>query len=312
MTAEAPESAKPKSRKPSAALHAALWMVLSSAAFAGLVATVRQASQYLHFFEITFFRCLFGFLFMMPWLARAGIGALRTQRLPLYLLRAVIGLCFMTTWFWSISITPMAIVTSLFFASTLFAAVLAVLVLREKVGPRRWAAMILGFLGVLVILRPGVDQVTFGAMLSLGAAGLAGISMTVVKLLSRTERPEAIITYMALLLIPLSLVPALFVWVWPSWEVMAWLVAVSGFATVGHWGMTRSFGLSDSSAVMPFMYAQLPFVAAIGFVVYGEVPDMYTWIGGGIIAASSLYIARREAIAARDVQAPAASRDGAA
>lgn len=300
------------SRRPSAALRAALWMILSSAAFAGLIATIRQASQELHFFEIAFFRCLFGFLFMMPWLARAGIDALRTERLPLYLLRAVIGLCFMTTWFWSISITPMAIVTSLFFASTLFAAVLAVLVLREKVGPRRWAAMILGFLGVLVVLRPGVDEVTFGAMLSLGAAALAGISLTVVKLLSRTERPEAIVTYMALLLIPLSLVPALFVWVWPSWEVLAWLVAVSGFATLGHWGMTRAFRLSDTSAVMPFMYAQLPFVAAIGFVAYGEVPDIYTWIGGGIIAVSSVYIARREAVAAKTDPSPSVPRDGAA
>lgn len=309
MTQEPADPGKTKPRRPSAALRAALWMVLSSAAFAGMTATIRQTSQELHSFEIAFFRCLFGLLFMMPWLARAGIGALRTQRLPLYALRAVIGLFAMTTWFWAISITPMATVTSLFFATTLFAGVLAVLVLREKVGPRRWAAMVVGFLGVLVILRPGVDQVTFGAMLSLGAAALAGISMTVVKLLSRTERPEAIITYMTLFLTPLSLIPALFVWVWPSWEVLAWLVAVSGFATAGHWGLTRAFRLSDSSAVMPFMYAQLPFVAAIGFVAYGEVPDIYTWIGGAIIAASSVYIAHREARRAKEAARVDAARD---
>jgi drug/metabolite transporter (DMT)-like permease len=304
MTQEPDDSGKAKPRRPSAALRAALWMALSSAAFAGMTATIRPTSQELHSFEIAFFRCLFGLLFMMPWLARAGIGALRTQRLPLY-----IGLFAMTTWFWAISITPMATVTSLFFATTLFAGVLAVLVLREKVGPRRWAAMVVGFLGVLVILRPGVDQVTFGAMLSLGAAALAGVSMTVVKLLSRTERPEAIITYMTLFLTPLSLIPALFVWVWPSWEVLAWLVAVSGFATTGHWGLTRAFRLSDSSAVMPFMYAQLPFVAAIGFVAYGEVPDIYTWIGGAIIAASSVYIAHREARRAKEAARVDAARD---
>jgi drug/metabolite transporter (DMT)-like permease len=292
VTATVPESGR---RQPSTALRAALWMVLSSAAFAGMTATIRQTTLELHPFEVAFFRCVFGFLFMTPWLLRAGIGALRTRRLPLYMLRAVVGLFAMMTWFTAISITPMATVTSLFFAATLFAAALAVLVLREKVGPRRWAALVVGFAGVLVILRPGLDEVTLGALLSLAAAAIAGVSMTIVKLLSRTERPEAIVTYMTLLLMPLSLIPALFVWTWPSLEVLLWLVAVSGFATGGHWGLTRAFGLSDSTAVMPFMYAQLPFVAAIGFVAYGEVPDLYTWIGGAIIAGASIYIARREA-----------------
>lgn len=279
----------------SAPVRATLWMVLSAAAFAAMTATIRKTALDLHPFEVGFFRCLFGLLFMVPWLMRAGIGALRTRRLPLYILRAVVGLFALMTWFTAVSITPMATVTALFFAATLFAAVLAVLVLGEKVGPRRWGAMIVGFAGVLVILRPGLGEVTFGALLSLGAAAIAGISMTVVKLLSRTERPEAIVTYMTLLLTPLSLVPALFVWTWPSLETLVWLVGVAGFATVGHWGLTRAFRLSDSTAVLPFMYAQLPFVAAIGFTVYGEVPDLYTWVGGAIIAAASIYIARREA-----------------
>ena len=154
----------------------------------------------------------------------------------------------------------------------------AILLLGEKVGRRRWAATIVGFCGVLIVMQPGAQTVGLGSLLAIFAALMFAISMALVRLLTRTERPIAIVFYMNLLMTPLSLGPAIAYWTMPSLAEWGWLFVIGLLATIAHFGMAR-----------------LPFAALIGYFAFDEVPGVWIWPGAALIAASAIYIARREA-----------------
>ena len=292
-------------------VRGALWMIGAMAGFAFLIGIIRHVSAELHPFEVAFFRNAFGLVFMLPWLMQTRLQGLRTQRLPLHLLRAVLGLAAMLAWFWAVVHMPLAEAVALNFTTPLFTTVLAIPLLGEVVRLRRWSATIVGFLGTLVILQPGVEAVTGTAMLVLLASLLMASAGICIKKLSRTESSNAIVAYMVLFLTPLSLVPALFVWTWPALETWPWLVAAGLLATLSHQCLARAFAETDTSALMPFDYVRLPFVAAIGYVAFGEPVDPWTWVGAAIIAASGAYIAHREAVLGRARTVPLTAGEGA-
>jgi drug/metabolite transporter (DMT)-like permease len=150
-----------------------------------------------------------------------------------------------------------------------------------------------------VVIQPGFQEVNLGVIFILGSAFLfAGVNL-IVKRLSAREKPEVIVFYMGALMTPLSLGPALLVWVTPSWESIGWCVLIAAFANLGHLVHTRAFSLADASAVLPFDFARLPFVAFLAYVFFAEAPTAGTWLGGLLIFGSTVYIAHREAQAAR-------------
>jgi drug/metabolite transporter (DMT)-like permease len=279
-----------------AALAAILWMIGAAFFFSILSATIRHLTGELHPLQIAFFRNLFGLAFMLPWLARAGLGSLRTGRFGLYLWRTIIGLMSMFTWFWALALLPFAEAVALSFTTPLFATMGAALVLKERVRLRRWSATLLGFFGVLVILRPGAEALNVGAMLVIVSCALSGATTLMVKDLLRTESSNAVVTYMVLLMTPISLLPALFVWSWPEPWTWAILIGMGLVATIGHICITHSYKLAEASAVLPYDYTRMIFAAAIGYLWFAEIPDLWTWIGAGIIAAAAVYIAHREAL----------------
>jgi len=287
-------------------VRAGLWMTAAAMMLAGMIAIIRHVfeSYGIHPFEIAFFRNLFGLAFMLPWLMRVGMGGLRTQRLGLYTLRAAFGLVAMMTWFWAVSQMPIAQAVALSFTAPLFGTVLAALVLRETVRLRRWTATAVGFMGALVILRPGIEGVTLPAAVVLASALTIAMAMTTVKALSRTEPASAIVIYMVIFLTPLSLMFALPVWTTPTWEALGWMVAMGGLATLGHQCLTRAFQTDDATVVLPFDYTRLIWAEMLGIWVFGEVSDLWTWVGGGIIAAAAIYIAHREAVTGRTAPPP--------
>ena len=280
-----------------AAVAAILWMIGAAFCFSILSATIRHLTHELHPLQIAFFRNLFGLLVMLPWLARAGLGSLRTGRFGLYLWRTVIGLLSMFTWFWALALLPFAEAVALSFTTPLFATMGAALILKERVRLRRWTATLAGFVGVLVVLRPGAAEAfNIGALLVIVSCALSGATTLMVKDLLRTESSNAVVTYMVLLMTPISLAPALFVWSWPEPATWAILVGMGLVATAGHLCITHSYKLAEASAVLPYDYTRMIFAAAIGYLWFAEVPDRWTWIGAGIIAASAIYIAHREAL----------------
>jgi drug/metabolite transporter (DMT)-like permease len=173
------------------------------------------------------------------------------------------------------------------------------LVLHEDVRLRRWSAVVIGFAGVLVIMRPASAPLDVNLLLLLLAAATAAMNNITVKFLARTETPSRIVAFFMVYLTPLSLIPALFVWQWPAPSTFLALIGLGGLGTIAHLSVARALAAADASACAPFEFARLPFAALIGFACFGEITDLWTWVGAAIIAVSSIYVAYREARLAR-------------
>ena len=281
-------------------VRAAVFATVATVFFSCMTILIRHVSSELHALEIVFFRNLLAFLWMVPWLMKAGVSSMRTNRFGMYCFRAVISVVGMTCGFWAITLIPIAEATALSFLAPIFATIGAALFLGEDVRLRRWSAVFIGFAGAMLVLRPGAEMIQFGAILALINCVAMAANKLVLKSLTRTESPEAIITYMVLLLTPLTFIPALFVWQTPSWEMLGWMVLLALCGTLGHWCITKATGYADLTVVMPFDFTRLPISALLAFLLFAEVPTIWTWIGGAVIFASTFYIARREAQVARE------------
>jgi drug/metabolite transporter (DMT)-like permease len=279
--------------------RAALWIVLSGICAVMMNVLIRIAAQAMHPLEVAFFRCLFGLVFILPWIIKGGPLLLRSRNRGFFLLRAGIGLVSMATWFYGITMVPLATATAVNFTAPLFATMAAVLILHEDVRLRRWSAVVIGFVGVLVIMRPGSATVDVNLFLLLLSAATGAMNNITVKFLARTEPPSRIVAYFMIYLTPLSLIPALFVWQWPAPSTLGALIGLGGLGTLAHLSVARALAAADASACALFEFARLPFAALIGFVWFGEVTDIWTWVGAAIIAVSSIYVAHREARLAR-------------
>ena len=272
-----------------------LLMLAATAVLTCMHATVRHVSDGMHSFEITFFRNLFGLVAILPLALRAGIGNLKSRQPGLQLLRSAFGLVAMFTWFYALSVVPIAQATALSFTSVIFGSIGAALLLGERMRLRRWSAVLAGFAGTLVILRPGFGDVDPAALIVvLSSICWAGALLTV-KRLSATDSVVCIVTWNSILLTVLSLPVAIPVWVTPSTEQLLWLSLIGLLATLGHLAMTGAFKASDATVVFPVDYTRLLWATVIGYLAFGEIPDIWTWIGGTIIFASTTYISYREA-----------------
>jgi drug/metabolite transporter (DMT)-like permease len=256
---------------------------------------IRVAAQSMHPFEVAFFRCFFGLVLLLPWIAKEGRSLLRGRNSGFYVLRAIVGLISMATWFYGITVVPLATATAVNFTAPLFATLAAVFILHEDVRLRRWSAVVLGFVGVLIIMRPGSERLDINLLILLLSSATAAMNNITVKFLARSETPSRIVALFMLYLTPLSLVPALFVWQWPDLWSFGALVGLGCLGTVAHLSVARALSAADASACAPFEFARLPFAALVGFLWFGEVTDLWTWVGAAIIAGSSVYVAHREA-----------------
>ncbi|KAF1721286.1 DMT family transporter [Pseudoxanthomonas wuyuanensis] len=275
-------------------------LMLGSTMFFGLmVVSIRLASATLHTFEIAFFRNFFGLIVALPLLLRHGPGFLRTTQFPRYLFRCVIGICSMLAGFWAIGHLPLAQAVSLSYSTPLFVTIAAAAMLNEQVRARRWTAVLLGFIGVLIIVRPGTAEFSMGAIVAVLAAVLSSIVAIQIKQLSQTEPADRIVIYTTLLWVPMSLLPALSVWQWPQGITWLWVVAAGVMGTGGHMLWTRALKLGEVSALTPISFMQLPIVAVFGWWLFDESLDRWTLLGAGIIFAANAYIAHREATLAK-------------
>lgn len=279
--------------------RAALWILLSGVCSVMMNVLIRVAAQTMHPFEVAFFRCFFGLVLLLPWIVRSGPALLRSRNSGFYLLRAGVGLVSMAAWFYGITVVPLATATAVNFTAPLFATAAAALILHEDVRLRRWSAVVLGFVGVLVIMRPGSERLDANLLILLLSAATAAMNNITVKFLARSEPPGRIVALFMIYLTPLSLIPALLVWQWPNPSTFGALVGLGGLGTIAHLAVARALAAADASACAPFEFARLPFAALIGFLWFGEVTDWWTWIGAAIIAGSSVYVAHREARLAR-------------
>jgi drug/metabolite transporter (DMT)-like permease len=278
---------------------AALLMLLSAVLFGLMAVSIRLASQSLHTFEVAFFRNFFGLLATLPLFFRHGPDLVRTRHLPRYLLRCLVGVIGMMCGFWAIGHLPLAQAVALSYSSPIFVVIAAALFLGERVHVRRWTAVAVGFIGVLVITRPGSAEFNFAMALAIVSAFMTGLVSVQIKQLSALEPPDRIVFFTTLIWVPMSLLPALFVWRWPEGSTWLWVIASGVLGTGGHMLWTRALKLGDVSALTPISFTQLPVVALAGWLLFGEHVDLWTLVGTTIILAASAYIAHREAQLAR-------------
>jgi drug/metabolite transporter (DMT)-like permease len=289
----------PISVSPALPPRAALLMAGSASLFGLMAIAIRFASKQQHPFEIAFFRCFFGAIFAMPLLRVHGLEILRTRRIGFYLARCAVGIVSMLCGFWALVHLPLAQAVALSYSTPLFVTIGAVLVLGEVVRMRRWSAVVVGFIGVIVIVRPTAADFSSATLIALLAASLSGMVTISIKYLSRTDPPDRIVLLTTLLWVPLSLPAALTVWKWPDANIWPWLVLSGALGTGGHYCWTRALKMAEASALAPLSYLQLLVVGFLAWLVFDETVDHYTVIGAATVIGASLYIARREARVAK-------------
>ena len=256
---------------------------------------IKLSSSQLHPLEVVFFRNFLALFFLTPWIFHQRATVFKSNRKKLYTLRAVFNVVGMAAGFTALTLIPLAEATALSFTAPLFATLGAVLILGEIVRQRRIIAIFFGFVGMLVILRPGIEAVSPGALLAIANAITIAITVLIVKKLTTTEKPITIVAYMALLQTPMALIPALFYWEWPSLITWTWLFCLAGAGTIGHLMYTKAIQLAEVSQLQPIDFVRLPIIALFGYIVFAEQPSIWVWIGGAVIFLSTAYVTHREA-----------------
>ena len=275
-------------------ISGALLMALATLLVTGMVICVRMVPGRLHPFQLAFFRNFFGLAALFAWQSGSGPGFLKTRRLRLHLGRGVFNLLAMLAFYSAVFITPMASIAALNFTSPLFASLLAILVLKEPFRLRRLVVIAIGMAGAAIILRSGIQAIGWGPPLILVSAMMWAVSLIFIKALSRTDSSLTIATYMVIVTTPFSLLAAVPVWQWPGGEQLFWMLLVGLLGSAGQICLAQAFKMAEASSVLPFDFLQLIWAALLGFLVFGEVPDRWVWVGGTLIFLSSTYLALRE------------------
>jgi len=267
-------------------------------------AGVKLLSDDLHPIIICFYRCLMGLILIIPFVALNNFKALKSNNTKLQLIRASINIISMICWFSAIGIMHFEKATALGFTTPLFTTILAVIVLGEVIRFHRTAALILGFIGIIIIIRPGYVPFEFGTLLMLAASLSFSFVLIFVKKLSATNSSLTIIFYHLLYMTPVFFILSLFYWESVSFNQLIIFVFMGASGLLSHWCLAQAFKLSDTTFVMPLQFTKLIWASLIGLFIFAEQPDVWTWVGGVIIFISVVYITYREAFKKKGTQKP--------
>ena len=287
----------PKPEQPlhtQSSLHGILWMSLAAIFFSITFGLVRHISESIHAYEQTLFRHIVGILILAPFIIHGGLQSLKTHQLRLNIFRNFIGNGGVTLSFLSITMIPLTDALTLHFTLPIFAILFALFILKEQVGFHRWIAVFFGFMGVLVVLRPGFQDVNLGMLAALAATACYGLSDVLLRKLSQTDMTLSIVFFSFVFQLPFSLPLAIQYWVMPTEVELLWLAAMGAASLGAQWSLSKAYILADASVVSPVLFIRLPMVSIIGLVFFDQITDIWTWIGAAIIFGSTYYAARRE------------------
>ncbi|KRG41347.1 hypothetical protein ARC78_11375 [Stenotrophomonas pictorum JCM 9942] len=278
--------------------HAILWMLAAVAFFSLMDAGMKMLSASYPTLQVTMLRGAASLPFVLVWvLATAGPRSIIPVRWGLHLLRGVLGMVMIGCFVYALRTLPLSTAYTLYFVSPLLVAALSVPLLGEHVGPRRWVAIGIGLVGVLVVLRPGVEGIiSLPGLMVLVAALAYAIASVTVSLLTRTDTSQSMVVWFLLIMAVGAGLLA-----WPQWQPLQWkhaaLIAGMGLAgALGQIALTRAFQLGQASLIAPLEYTGLVWVIGLDLLLWGVLPDRWTWLGGAIIVASGLYLLHRERV----------------
>ena len=267
-------------------------------------ACVKLLSDDLHPVIICFYRCLMGLIIITPFIIKNNFQALQTDNMRLQILRALINIISMICWFTAIGMMHLEKATALGFTTPLFTTVLAVIVLGEVIRFHRTAALLLGFIGILIIIRPGYMPFEFGTILMLIASFSFSFVLIFVKKLSATDSSLTIIFYHLLYMTPAFFILSLFYWQSINFNQLVIFSLMGSSGLLSHWCLAQAFKMSDTTFVMPLQFTKLIWASLIGLFIFAEQPDIWTWVGGVIIFISVVYITYREAFRKKGTSKP--------
>lgn len=282
----------------------ALWMLGSALAFTAMTTLVKALGDSYPVMLQTFYRQAAGLVLLAPWILKDVRGTFRTNRLGILLFRSGAGTVAMFMAFYAYQEMRLADANALSFTRTLWLVPLTAFVLKERLGPWRLGAALVGFAGVLLMLRPGGEGAfSPPALAMLGSSFLFALTITGMKVMTRDHSPFSLLAWAALLGFVFALPPALFVWAWPSWTDFALLCLMGAIGTVTQGMYIKGMQIGDAGAMAPIDYTRLVFAGLAGFIWFAEVPDALTLAGAGVVVASTLAITWREQVLARRARA---------
>jgi drug/metabolite transporter (DMT)-like permease len=278
-----------QSRFDSPTTRAAGWMAGWLTLMVVIAVAGREAARELSVFQIMLLRSILGMFMLWPLIrAAGGLSAVRTEQLPQHALRNAVHYAGQYGWFVALTLIPLAELVSIEFTMPIWSAALAVVFLGERMGARKWFAVLLGLVGVAVIVRPGAGAIDSGQIIALASALGFAISVVLVKSLTRMDAAVAISFWMLVVQSAIGLVPALIVWQWPSVHTWAWVLVVAFCGTYSHYCFARAMQLADATVVVPMDFLRVPLTALVGWLAYSERLDLFTLLGIGLILAGNL------------------------
>lgn len=288
-------------RAPSKSM-AALWMAGWLSLMLMITVAGREALRELNVFELMFIRSGLGLFLLAPLIWRAGgLAVVRTQRLPQHIARNSIHFGAQLGWFFALTLIPIGQVVAIEFTMPIWTAILAAMVLGERITVWKLFAILLGIVGVVMIVRPATGEIDPGQLIALLAAVGFGISVAMMKSLTRTEQTLTIIFYMLVVQTTGSLVPALYAWQWPSLIAWGWGLIIAFCGAVSHYCMARALLYADATVVVPMDFLRVPLTALAGWLLYSERLDAFTVLGAALILGGNLMNLRATPAPARAV-----------
>ena len=274
---------------------AAFWMTGTLLSFTFMAIAVRELhTAQIHTFEILAVRSIIGLFIVLLVAWRFGWDLLKTEQPMLQFGRNIFHFGGQSTWIYGISLLPLVEVFAIDYTIPIWVAILAVFFLGEKMTRGRWTAIGLGFAGIVVMLRPGVEIIDAGAFVVLASAFFFGVSITCTKKLVSTDSPICILFFMCLIQLPMGLIPATFVWVIPQGIEWFYLCAIGVMGLSAHFCEANAFRFADATVVIPLQFLRLPLIAVAGFFLYDEALELLVLFGALMIFSGNYYNIRCE------------------
>jgi drug/metabolite transporter (DMT)-like permease len=272
----------------SPALRGSLWMLCTMFSFVAMAVAGRELSGFSPF-EVVAMRCLVTLAILIPIAARSSFAAVRTERLGFHAARNAVHFVGQVSWFHALGALAIAEVTAIEYTMTPWAIVFAALFLGERVDAKRWLTVALGFAGIVVMLRPGIEVVSAAAIIMLVGSAFYGGSSVMVKSLTRTDSAFSVVFYMAVCQLVLAAVPTAFDFTMPSWDDAPWIVLVGVTGLTAHYTYTRALAVAEVSVVSPIDFLRLPVTALVGWLAYTETLDLWVWLGAALVIGANWY-----------------------
>ena len=290
-------------------LRGILWVAVSGVLFALLNVFTLIPAEHLNSYVMAFLRYLFGALFLLPIILRLGVyRSFHSRRVPLHVFRGALHTAGMMLWFIGLPLTTLAEITALGFTGPIFVTIGAALFLGEDVRLRRWIAVAVGFAGAMIIIRPGFGEIGIGALCVLASTPIFSASNLMSKALARTDSANTIVIWQNAVIVVCAAPFALAFWQTPYWTDLLWFMAAGLCGTLGHICQQRGYQLADITLLQPIGFLSLIWNTLLGFFLFTQQPDIWTFVGAAVIFSSAMYISHREAV--RRAQARSAGSQG--